>query len=369
MRALTGGVLTCRYEINRWLNPEYSVAPQPGPMLDPYRLRERALALAPGSRINSMPLYVAPGDAYVVSPQSPDLGFSALIINPYTGEEIHRVRETGLWPPSRHTFLALAGALHNRLAMGALGRWLVGSAALAFALDCFVGLYLALTPPAQPDPSSAAPALQASSRLRSAGLARSPGRRAVERGHEPARRRLCARHEEPYPARSVFQSASETARATAGAGARLAGGPRHRPEAHGRAGQNVGLHRRCTRGGWPTFPKKAQFAYTVYTDREIIRRGTFTAVYFDGVTGAQTLATTPRGEGPGSAFTLWLMALHTGEAAWRPMRLVALGMGALLAFLSVSGVLVWWTSRSGPNPVRLRRAERQRLSPARKRRG
>jgi uncharacterized iron-regulated membrane protein len=362
---LTGGVLSYRYEINRWLNPEYSVAPQPGPMLDPYQLRQRALELAPGSRINSSPLSVAPGDAYVVSPQSPDIGFSALIINPYTGEEIHRVRETGLWPPSRHTFLAFAGALHNRLAMGALGRWLIGSAALVFAFDCFVGLYLALTSPARRE----RPLIL---RLhRGAGLLVWPALLAV--ALSSVAMSLPADVYVPImksftPREAFFNPLPRL--------------PQPRPEPgfdwrEARAiGQKLMAEQAKARGFTVVregrlayFPEEGQYVYTVYTDQEIIRRGTFTAIYFDGVTGAQTLATTPRGEGPGSALTLWLMALHTGDMAWPPMRFLALAMGVLLAFLSASGVLVWRTTGSGATPSRSRRDQRQSLSPARKRRG
>jgi uncharacterized iron-regulated membrane protein len=355
--SLTGGVLVFRIEINRWLNPEYSVAPQPGPMLDPFLLRERALALAPNSRINSLPLYVEPGDAYVVSPQpradaTRDLGFSALIINPYTGEEIHRVREAGLWPVSRHNFLAFTGALHNRLALGALGRWLFGVAALVFMFDCLVALYLALTHPTeQPAPRERSLVIRLH---RGAGLFVWPALLAMALS--------CVAMSLPadiYLPVMKFLSPKE---AFFDQLPRLPE-PRLDPGLDWREARAIGqrlMDKQAKARGFMVahegrlayFPEEGQFVYTVRTDQEIIRHGAFTAIYFDGVTGAQTLATTPAGDSPGSAFTLWLMAFHTGNACWAWMRVLPLVLAAALVFLSLSGLYLWWTAPAPAFPIR-----------------
>lgn len=51
---LTGSILAFDGEINRWLNLPPRVEAQGQPMLDPFELRERALALIPQGRINAI---------------------------------------------------------------------------------------------------------------------------------------------------------------------------------------------------------------------------------------------------------------------------------------------------------------------------
>lgn len=368
--ALTGSVLMFRYEINRWLNPEYSVTPRPGPMLDPLALRERALALAPGSRIPFAPLHLAPGEAYVASLQPGvdpatgerrSLGVSAILLDPYTGEEICRVKDTSLWPVTRHNVLAVVGALHNRLALGGLGRWLSGAAALVFLFDCFIGLCLALTKDGGPR-----------SRLRGGR----PGRRrsaSPEDGAGLRRRRLhrgagllawpalaalalsavalCLPVDVYLPVMRTLFPKDASFRAIP----KLAA-PRPEPTLDWREARAIGrrlMARHAEARGFAVvheqrlayYPDIGQFVYSVRSDREIIGRGSFTAVYFDGVTGVQTMTAAPRGDGVASAATLWLMALHTGGAGGGPARIPALGLAVLTVFVSASGVFLWLKRR------------------------
>ena len=151
---LTGSIMAFDGEINSWLNPQlYQVPVQDKPMLDGFALRERALAIEPRGRINFVPMSAKPGQVFyfAVNPrvdpatgQPFDLGYLGLYLNPYTGEEIAREKDFGIWPVSRRNFTRFLFALHYSLAGGDIGRWLFGIAAIIWTLDCFVGFYLTL---------------------------------------------------------------------------------------------------------------------------------------------------------------------------------------------------------------------------------
>ncbi|WP_422552365.1 PepSY domain-containing protein [Methylovulum miyakonense] len=62
---LTGSVLAFYGELEHWLNPPEQVAAQASPMLDPFTLRERALALNTRGQINSVSLAPAKLEQYI----------------------------------------------------------------------------------------------------------------------------------------------------------------------------------------------------------------------------------------------------------------------------------------------------------------
>jgi uncharacterized iron-regulated membrane protein len=62
---LSGSVLAFKDELDLWLNPDLLDAPpRDAPMLDPLILREKAKALAPGFRVDTAMLSIAPGRSY-----------------------------------------------------------------------------------------------------------------------------------------------------------------------------------------------------------------------------------------------------------------------------------------------------------------
>ena len=152
---LTGCLLSFVSEIYTSLNPPVKVAPQAGPRLDEFTLRERAQALVPGGRINALIFNRKADEAYQATVEAlpdpatgkpRDLGFNNLLLNPYTGTEMARVQDPDvLWPITRKNFVLVVLALHFRLAIpGTFGSWLFGIAALIWTIDCFVGFYLTL---------------------------------------------------------------------------------------------------------------------------------------------------------------------------------------------------------------------------------
>ncbi len=151
---LTGSVLTFYHEIDHWLNPgQYWVPAQPQAMLDPFELRERALTLAPRTRINFLSYRHEPGEVYsaMLEPRTdPSTGkpyaleYNTIRLNPYSGELIGFGKDEGYWPLTRKNILGFIYALHYSLALGEVGTWLFGVAALVWTVDCFIGFYLTL---------------------------------------------------------------------------------------------------------------------------------------------------------------------------------------------------------------------------------
>lgn len=154
---LTGSVLAFYHEINGWLNPHDRIAvPSDMQLLDPFELRERALELVPHARINFVDLQPKPGEAYTIMPepridpatgQPYPLGFDVLLLNPYTGVEIARentMLEKHYWPLTRENVMEFIYRLHMQLALGQIGRWLLGITALIWTIDCFIGFFLTL---------------------------------------------------------------------------------------------------------------------------------------------------------------------------------------------------------------------------------
>ena len=63
---LTGSVLAFYHELERWLNPQlFTVPVRATPPLDPLTLRERAEALVPQARVDSMSLERQPDEAFI----------------------------------------------------------------------------------------------------------------------------------------------------------------------------------------------------------------------------------------------------------------------------------------------------------------
>jgi uncharacterized iron-regulated membrane protein len=156
---LTGSVLAFKAEIDLWLNPEeYRVPAQDRPMLDIFDLRDKALALEPHVRIDSVRLgNRVPGEIFraeVTPATNPATGEPypeslPLLLNPYTGDRIipptPTLTESGepeLWPVTRKNILLLIYGLHWTLLAGDIGLWIMGIVATIWTVDCFVGFYL-----------------------------------------------------------------------------------------------------------------------------------------------------------------------------------------------------------------------------------
>jgi uncharacterized iron-regulated membrane protein len=161
VEGLTGSLLVFNDEISHWLTPEdfaelYPVPIQAKPVLDPFELRERAMASEPGAQCNSVPLQAVPGKVFTLGCEistpkgkAKATGFRNISLNPYSGERLPinlpaLNTDPDLWPVTRKNLMACLLLIHLSLLFDEVGARVLGIVALIWTLDCFVGLYLTL---------------------------------------------------------------------------------------------------------------------------------------------------------------------------------------------------------------------------------
>ncbi|HPN02298.1 MAG TPA: PepSY-associated TM helix domain-containing protein [Methylotenera sp.] len=145
---LTGSLLTFLPELNRVTAPKLFPEARPASMLSMADLIEHAERLVPQASINGVYLG-QPGTASLyfmpkIDPQTGkpfDIGFDSLFLDPYTGEKLGQRRWGDVsegWP----NIMPFIYKLHYNLAIGEIGRWILGIIAVCWVLDCFVSFYL-----------------------------------------------------------------------------------------------------------------------------------------------------------------------------------------------------------------------------------
>ena len=143
-----GSVAAFQEELDATLNPAFFVAATSGPALAPSELARRIEAAEAHAQLRFLPLARPPGEALrvYVEPKHDDhvLAYDEVAVDPATGA----VQGRRLWGAccfERQNLVSFLYRLHYSLALpGALGNWIVGCVAIAWFLDCFVGLYLTL---------------------------------------------------------------------------------------------------------------------------------------------------------------------------------------------------------------------------------
>jgi uncharacterized iron-regulated membrane protein len=75
------------------------------------------------------------------------------------------------------------------------------------------------------------------------------------------------------------------------------------------------------------------------------REGGNTRLAFHGDSGAFLGIYLPTGQAAGDAVTTWLTALHMAAVWGLPFKVSMTLMGALVAMLSATGVIIWWKKR------------------------
>lgn len=371
---LTGGLLAFLPELETALNPHHRVAEPPGAVFDPLALREAVQQRLPLARVEQLPLHCDAGQALHLWIELPDGAgdgeavATALVLDPYSGAELSR-RTTALWPLGRHNLMAFVYRLHYSLALGDLGLWLFGAAALVWTLDAFVGLALTLPPFTRPRPGTAeAP-------RRRSWLARWQAAWRLKR-QASAFRRVFDLHRATglwtwlvmlaFAWSAVYFNLGDAVyrpvmRAVFGD---VPGVPPSGPQAdvadraampwpaalaHGRglmaaqaAARGIAIRREqmLSLDG-----DAAEFRYAVLSDRDVSERWGATAIRFDAVDGRLLALELPTGEHAGTTLTSWIVALHTAAFWGRAMQIFVCAMGLAVSLLSLSGVYVWWRKR------------------------
>jgi len=382
---LTGSVLAFYHELDGWLNPEHhQVAILDRPMLDDFALRDKALALVPQAHIHQVSFNRKPGQVYEaglaprIDPATGkpyDLGYQTIRLNPYTGELIGYGRDEGFWPLNRRNILGFIYSLHYSLALGEVGVWLFGIAALIWTVDCFVAFYLTLPVRRKENPHPSplsegeginrrgfwsrwavawkikwpASAFRLNFDLHRAGglwtwamlfvfAWSSVGFNLGPQVYQPVMKALfdlpdfsklpIANLPEPKPESGLnWQNAHAIGRRLMTEQARLNDFQIINEEA------------------LQYQPEKGLFGYVVMSDRDINDKNGSTIVFFDGNSGEFVSLFTSSGQNAGLTISMWLFALHMSKVWGLPFQIFVCLMGLVVAMLSITGVYIWLKKR------------------------
>lgn len=367
---LSGSLLAFYTELDRALNPDLY------PPVRPELVRMEMAALAEHVENTNPGLAIA--RVYFRDPErvevfvtakagQPPPAFDTLLLDPYSGGELARHR-WGDVMQGRIGIMPFIYTLHYELALGTFGLWTLGIVALAWTLDCFVGLYLTL----------------------------------------PSHRR---KHTDGMPPRSFWQRWAVAWRIKKNAGAyrivydlHRAGGLwlwgvllvfawssvymnlwdtlytwttravldfrpawvqvagraplRNDEETLGwRKAQAIALNlenEQTAAHGLHAIEavslrfqrETATYSYLFRSNRDIQDRRGRTEIIFDARTGQLVTFLSPSGQYAGNTVTQWLYALHEANVFGLPYRIFVSILGLLITLLSVTGVYIWWKKQT-----------------------
>ncbi|HSW07625.1 PepSY-associated TM helix domain-containing protein [Aquabacterium sp.] len=151
----TGAVISWDHELDEWLNPQLYQARTAGTPLAPLELAARIERDDPRVRVTFMPLAVEPGHAFVASvsprvdPATGKLfepGYNQVALDPATGETQGR-REWGKVSLTRENLLPFLYKLHYTMHIPdgwgiEFGMWFMGLIGIAWVLDTLIALWI-----------------------------------------------------------------------------------------------------------------------------------------------------------------------------------------------------------------------------------
>ncbi|MEQ1486820.1 PepSY-associated TM helix domain-containing protein [Methyloglobulus sp.] len=406
---LTGSILAFEPQLGYWLNPEdyedhYTVAVQAKPLLDPFKLRERALELEPGAQCNNIPVQTVVGKIFALVCEIPthkgkteSYEIRKISLNPYTGERIpislpSAFNGLSLWPVTRKNILPCILFFHYSLLLDEIGAKIFGIAALIWTVDCFVGFYLTLprrrknkTALSQwngagvecinkqlrlspPDPNPKGEGIKGFwQRWQVAWKIKWPS--STQRLNFDLHRAgglwfwpflfifawssvmFNLRDEVYNPVMNLLFEVSD-----ADPYPNLPQ-PLYHPPIDFRNAYAIGKHLMAGQALHKGFavlkdltleydPAKGLYSYSVYSDRDPseISRVT-TALWFDATKGAFKGLSVSTGEKSGDTITSWLLNLHLVTIWGLPYRIFVCILGLVITMLSVTGVYIWWKKR------------------------
>lgn len=350
-------------------------------ILDGITLAER-VERETGGRVEFIRLDIAPDRVAILSvgprPGRP-LGYDTVWADPYTGEIRLKYRD-GVLADGPQAVMSFLYSVHRELALGTIGQYMLGVAALIWTIDCFVGFYLTLPVRRRSVPGKPMSAPGWWPRWRPAWLVRwRSGRHKLtfdlhragglwvwpilfvfawssvglnlREVHTPVMRLFGAMEPADIPARGApLPNPPITTREALSRGDRLL--------------REIGRRRGFTvvHPGWISYDAgRAAYRYNVRSSRDVMTEGGRTAVSFSGIDGRLLAFDPPFDANLANSFTMWLYMLHFAQVFGLPYRIFVSAMGLLTAMLSVTGVLIWMKKRSArllsqrslrPMPVR-----------------
>lgn len=361
---LSGSLLAFRMPLERLVNPQLfaTEAGGSGP-LDLATLAERAEAQEPHARIDYFS--VDHDQALIrVSPRiDPATGrpwpldVDHVFLDPYSGRELGARREGDI-SQGPVNLIAFLYALHMNLASGTVGTWVLGIVALAWSLDCFVGLYLTMPVALGKFMRRWRPSwlikLPASSVRINFDLHRAGGLWLWPLLFIFAWSSVMFNLIPVYVPvmRSVFDY-RDPAQAIDIPGLHASPTPR----LHWRDAQAIGersMQRIAARRGFRIIRPYGMgyieslgvYVYAVDSTANVQRDAWSTSVWVDGDTGDIRDVGVPSGEHTGNTVETWLRALHFADLRdLLAYRALVAAMGVVLVALSVTGIYVWLKKR------------------------
>lgn len=151
---LTGSLLVWYEEIDSYINQDIMQVEPPltvSQRLTVFALREKVKNEFPNAEVNWVLLQQPPPNTAVRfylewhGGNQGGSGFQVdeVFVNPYSGKVIGG-REWGNLSQGMTNVMPFIYKLHDALAIGDIGRWLLGITAILWTMDCFVGAYLTL---------------------------------------------------------------------------------------------------------------------------------------------------------------------------------------------------------------------------------
>jgi uncharacterized iron-regulated membrane protein len=158
---LTGAVISWDHELDETLNAHLTHVDSHGAFIPSLELAAAIESRDPRAYVTFVPLSANPGDALVfgvdsrIDPSTGEryhIGYNEVFVDPVTGEELGRRDWGAPWPVTRENFVSFLYVLHYSWHIPEIrnidewGFWLLGTVALLWCLDCFVGFFLTLPP-------------------------------------------------------------------------------------------------------------------------------------------------------------------------------------------------------------------------------
>ncbi|WP_020483784.1 PepSY-associated TM helix domain-containing protein [Methylomonas sp. MK1] len=371
---LTGSLLAFYSELEHLISPQLSAPASSLPRLSPSLLKAKAELLVPQGSINSIwlehdaaHLDVAPR----IDPASGkpyELGFTQLILNPYTGEELGR-RTWGAISEGWINLMPFVYKLHYALALEEIGGWILGITALVWTLDCFVGFYLTL-PVSKKSKVAALRGEQRSFWRRWApawlikwhgsgfrvnfDLHRAGGlwlwamllvfawssvyMNLSDTVYAPVTRAVFTDYHEPWIDFPDLDKPLEQPPVAWTDAYRIA------VDLMDQAARQQGFTIESQQG-FRYNPAKGFYVYNVRSSADVEEKHGSTRMVIDASSGAQKLLILPTGQYAGNTVTSWLAALHMGDVFGMPYRIFVCVLGLAIVMLSVTGVVIWLKKR------------------------
>jgi uncharacterized iron-regulated membrane protein len=336
--------------------------------LDALALNEAAAKHAPvGYTIGGLRLNVEPHRVLEVSldPKDPEtMPYLEAAINPYTGELV-KLYEWGAISQGFHQIMPFIYQLHYKLALGDIGLWAFGIAALIWTIDCFVGFYLTLPRVSFRGWGKAwrvrwkASNYKVNFDLHRAGglwlwpvllvFAWSSVAMNLREVYDPVMKALGSENRAELIPANPAPAGYRPDYAKALADAR-----RLSAEAVTATGATV------TSEGYLYFDaEKNVYDYSFATDQDFTSKGNWSLLVFSP-SGALTQLTLADGGLDQGGADDWFFTLHMAQVGGLPYRIFVSALGLLITMLSVTGVVIWMRKRS----ARIAHGQKRKSNPA-----